>query len=184
VNAAGRLLLWAQLAFWGCVVVCFAVAGGGLGDNHGFSVYGGRVSTIVPWAVGFLATAGLTVRAAALLGESDPALARALRVNVLLLFFVLLTPDTVNQFFYVAHIVASIALFLFQAVVGLWLVQRTGSRAVLQLYVVQIAGGVIAGLSQLQWIGLLSPGILVFQVFFGALLVAATTDAHPALEAA
>ena len=184
MNAAGRLLLWAQLAFWACIVVCFAVAGGGLGDNHGFSVYGGRVSTIVPWAVGFLATTGLTLRAAALLDESDPALARALRINVLLLFFVLLTPDTVNQFFYVAHIVASIALFLFQAIVGLWLAQRTGSRAVRQLYIVQIVGGVVAGLSQLQWIGLLSPGILAFQIAFGALLVAATTEPQPALEVA
>jgi hypothetical protein len=184
VNAAGRLLLWAQLAFWACILVCFAVSGGGLGDNHGFSVYGGRVATIVPWAVGFLATAGLTLRAAALLDESDPALARALRINVLLLFFVLLTPDTVNQFFYVAHIVASIALFLFQAIVGLWLVQRTDSRAVLQLYVVQIVGGVVAGLSQLQWIGLLSPGILAFQIAFGALLVAATTEPQAALEVA
>ena len=184
MSAAGRLLLWAQLAFWGSVAVCFAVAGGGLGDNHGFSVYGGRLSTIVPWAVGFLATAGLTLRAAALLDEPDPALARALRINVLLLVLVLLTPDTVNQFFYVAHIVASIALFLFQAIVGLWLVRRTGSRAVLQLYVVQITGGVVAGLSQLQWMGLLSPGILAFQVAFGALLVAATTEPHPALEVA
>ena len=184
MSAAGRLLFYAQLAFWACVVVCLAVAGGGLSHNHGFSIYGGRASTIVPWTVGFLAAAALILRAATLLDAFDPPLARALRANVLLLLFVLLTPDTIDQLFFVAHIVASIALFLFQAFVGLWLVRRTGSRAVPQLYVIQIAGGIVAGLSQLQWIGLLSPGILAFQVAFGALLVAATAEPQGALEAA
>ena len=184
MSAVGRLLLRAQLAFWACVVVCFTVAGGGLGHNHGFSVYGGRWSTIVPWAVGFVAASALFLRAAALLDDADPPLGRCLRVNVALLLFVLFTPDTIGRLFNVAHIVASIALFLFQAVVGLWLVQRTGSRAVLQLYLVQIAGGVVAGLSEAQLIGLLSPGILVFQIAFGALFIAATTEPQGALEAA
>ena len=103
--------------------------------------------------------------------DEDAALARCLRINVVLLLFILLTPDTIDQAFYVAHIVASVALFLFQAIVGLWLVTRTHSSLVLQLYVVQIAAGLVAGASQAQWIGLLSPGILVFQLAFGALLV-------------
>jgi hypothetical protein len=42
---------------------------------------------------------------------------------------------------------------------------------VLQLYVLQIAAGLLAGASQAQWIGLLSPGILVFQLAFFALLM-------------
>jgi hypothetical protein len=184
VSAAGRLLLWAQLAFWGCIVVCFTVAGGGLGDNHGFSVYGGRLSTIVPWAVGFLAASALFLRAATVLADSDPPLARCLRVNVALLLLVLFTPDTIGQLFNVAHIVASVTLFLFQAAVGLWLVRRTEARAVLQLYVVQIAGGIVAGLSEAQLIGLLSPGILVFQVAFGAVFITATTEPQGALETA
>jgi hypothetical protein len=184
VSGAGRLLLSAQLAFWACVVVCFAIAGGGLGDNHGFSVYGGRAATILPWALGFVAASALILRAATLLEESDPALARCLRINVVLLLVVLLTPDTVGQFFYVSHIVASVALFLFQAIAGLWLVRRTESRAVLQLYVVQIAGGIVAGLSEIQWIGLLSPGILAFQAAFGVLLVVATAEPQAALETA
>jgi hypothetical protein len=171
MNTARRLLLLAQLAFWSCVLLCFAVTSGGLGHNHGFSVYGGKWTTILPWAVGIAAAAALIWRAAAAVEEQDPPLARCLRVNVVLLVFILLTPDTIDQFFYVAHIVASIALFLFQAIVGLWLVLRTWSSLVLQLYVLQIAAGLIAGASQAQWIGLLSPGILVFQLAFFALLV-------------
>jgi hypothetical protein len=180
MTVVGRLLLKAQLAFWGCVVVCFVLTGGGLSHNPGFSVYGGRLSTIVPWAVGFVIAAYFILRAAALLDDTDPVFAQGLRITVVLL----LAPDSVDQLFYVAHIVASVALFLFEAILGLWLVRRTVQRAVLELYVVQIAGGIVAGLSQAQWIGLLSPGILVFQVAFGALLIAALTEPRAQLEAA
>ncbi|HET7127936.1 MAG TPA: hypothetical protein VFJ93_02535 [Gaiellaceae bacterium] len=171
MNGARRLLLLAQLAFWSCVLLCFLVTGGGLGHNHGFSVYGGKWTTILPWAVGIAAAAGLIWRAADALADEDPPLARCLRANVVLLVFILLTPDSIDRFFYVAHIVASVALFLFQAIVGLWLVLRTRSSIVLQLYVLQIGAGLVAGASQAQWIGLLSPGILVFQLAFGALIV-------------
>ena len=88
-----------------------------------------------------------------------------------LLVFILLTPDSIDQAFYVAHIVASVALFLFQAIVGLWLVMRSRSPVVPQLYVLQIAAGLVAGASQAQWIGLLSPGIFVFQLAFFVLLL-------------
>ena len=171
ITRARHLLLWAQVVFWTCVGLCFVVTGGGLGHNHGFSVYGGRWTTVLPWAVGIAGAAALIWRAADALTDTDPALARCLRINVVLLIFILLTPDTIDQAFYVAHIVASVALFLFQAIAGLWLVARTRSNLVLQLYVVQIAAGLVAGASQAQWIGLLSPGILVFQLAFFALLM-------------
>ncbi|HZP74107.1 MAG TPA: hypothetical protein VFA97_12095 [Gaiellaceae bacterium] len=182
MTTVARLLLKAQLAFWGCMVVCFAVTGGGLSHNHGFSIYGGRWTTILPWAAGFVAAAYFILRAASLLDDGDHALAQSLRVTVALLLGVLFTPDTVDAFFYDAHIVASVLLFLFEAIVGLWLVQRVHVRAVLQLYVIQIVGGIVAAMSQAQWIGLLSPGILVFQVSFGALLVTASTEPHTQLE--
>jgi phosphoglycerate dehydrogenase-like enzyme len=47
----------------------------------------------------------------------------------------------------------------------------TSTAATISLYSTQITGGVVAGLSQLQWIGLLSVGIFVFQIAFGVLLV-------------
>jgi hypothetical protein len=96
--------------------------------------------------------------------------------NRVLLVLLLLTPDSIDQFSYDAHIVASVALFLYQAIVGLWLVVRTRSSFVLQLYAVQIAAGLLAGASQAQWIGLLSPGMFVFQLAFGALLYAVTSS--------
>jgi hypothetical protein len=42
---------------------------------------------------------------------------------------------------------------------------------VVHVYALQILAGLVAAASQAQWIGLLSPGILVFQVAFGALLL-------------
>jgi hypothetical protein len=172
MTRAQRLLLDAQLAFWICVGLCFAVTGGGLfSHNHGLSFYGGRWSTIVPWTVGLAAASFLVLRAAEELVHTDPPLVRALRLNVLLVLSILFTPDTVSQLWYVLHIVASTALFLFQAALGLWLVLRSLRAVVLQLYVVQIAGGIVAGLSQVHLIDLLGIGIVVFQVAFGALLV-------------
>lgn len=172
ITRARHLLLRAQLVFWACVCLCFVVTGGGLGHNHGFSVYGGRWTTVLPWAIGIAGAAVLIWRAAAALDDEDPALARCLRINVVLLVFILLTPDSIGQASYDAHIVASVALFLFQAIIGLWLVLRTPSSLVTELYAVQIAAGLVAGASQAQWIGLLSPGILVFQLAFFALLYA------------
>jgi hypothetical protein len=170
MDDARRMLLLAQLTFWFCALLCFVVTGGGLGHNHGFSVYGGKWTTILPWAVGIAAAAVLIWRAADVLASGDPTLAACLRINVFLLVFILLTPDSVDRFFYVAHIVASVVLFLFQAAVGLWLVIRTQSIPVGELYVLQIASGLVAGASQAQWIGLLSPGIFGFQLAFGALI--------------
>jgi len=178
MTKARRLLFLAQVVFWTSVGLCFVVTGGGLGHNHGFSVYGGKWTTVLPWAAGIAGAAALVWRAADALVDEDAALARCLRINVALLVFILLTPDTSDQAFYVAHIVAGVALFLFQAIVGLWLVRRTRSSLVLQLYVVQIAAGLVAGASQAQWIGLLSPGIFAFQLAFGALLVLRPVELH------
>jgi len=170
---AARYLLFAQVAFWSAMLLCVAIAHGGLGDNHGFSFYGGRVSTILPYAIGFLAAAALITQAAWLLDRSGRArLATGLRVLVVLLLADLLTPDTLGSVFYAAHIAASIALFTFEATFGLWLVTAVAATTgTIGLYSTQITGGVVAGLSQLQWIGLLGLGIFVFQIAFGALLV-------------
>jgi len=184
MTAVGRLLLRAQLAFWGCVVICFAVTGGDLSHNHGFSVYGGKWTTIVPWTVGFVAAAVLLLRAAALLDETDRVFAWGLRLLVLFAMGILFTPDTVNQVFYDAHVVASVVLFLFQAILGLWIVLRAHATLLTRIYTVQIAGGIVAGMSQAQWIGLLAVGIFVFQVAFGALIVLAATEPYMAVETA
>jgi len=186
MSVAARSLVSAQIAFFGFLLLCIAITDDGVAHNHGFSFYGSHPSTLVPYALGFLVCSGLLARAATLLdregGELNTRLALGVRIVVLLLLFDLLTPDTLNSFFYDAHIVASVLLFLFEAAFGLWIVTRVAlNQATGFLYALQIAGGIFAGLSQLQWIGLLSEGILVFQLCFGVLLVAAVTET-PAAE--
>jgi len=108
--AAARYLLLAQIAFWSAMLLCLAIAHGGLGDNHGFSFYGGRLSTILPYAIGFLAAAALITQAAALLDRSGRSrLAAGLRILVVLLLADLLTPD-------------SLGIFVFQVAFGALLV--------------------------------------------------------------
>jgi hypothetical protein len=184
MSAVGRLLLAAQLVFWGSIALCFLITNEGFSHNHGPSFYGGRWSTIVPYAIGFLAAAALLARAATLLeragGPSVRRTANGIRLLIVLLLADLLTPDTLNSFFYNAHIVASVALFLFQAILGLWLIARVArGTGLVALYATQIAGGLVAGASQAQWIGLLGPGIAVFQISFGILLVTATAELDP-----
>ena len=139
---AARYLLFAQLVFWSAMLLCVAIARGGLGDNHGFSFYGGRLSTILPYAVGFLVASALIAHAARLLEHSGRTRHAAwLRVLAVLLLADLLTPDTLGSVFYAAHIVASIVLFTFEAAFGLWLV-TTVSAAVesIRLFAIQIGG--------------------------------------------
>lgn len=180
MSAAARYLLFAQLAFWSAMLLCIAITGGGLGDNHGFSFFGGRLSTILPYAVGFIAAGALIAQSAKLLEQNGrPKVASGLRILVVLLLLDLLTPDSLGSAFYAAHITVSIVLFVFEAAFGLWLVTAVSSGLPsVSLFGTQITGGVIAGLSQLQWIALLSLGIFVFQVAFGALIVTAVASLH------
>jgi hypothetical protein len=181
MSHAARSLLYAQIAFFGFLLLCVAITDAGVSHNHGFSFYGGHPSTLVPYALGFVACALLLARGASQLehagGETNVRFALGVRILVLLLLLDLLTPDTINSVFYDAHIAASVALFLFEAVFALWVAARVSPGPVAStLYTLQILGGVVAGLSQLNWIGLLSPGILVFQLSFGMLLVTATAE--------
>jgi len=182
VTAPARNLLYAQLGFFACLGGCVALDRRGLWDNHGWSYYGGRSQTAFIYAAGFVLCIVFVVRGVALLDRpsAPAAFAQALRVLALLLAVDLATPDTVNAFFYDVHIAASAVLFLFEFLFAVWIVgnpfpTRLG-RALLAL---QLAGGLLAMFSQLQALSLLGGGILLFQVSFGALLVAATAHASP-----
>jgi len=174
--APARQLLLGQLGFFACLSVCVAIDRAGLNDNHGWSYYGGRSETFLPYMLGFLVLILLLGRSARLLELTGaPQLAGALRLLALLLLLDLATPDTVNGFFYWAHNVASTLLFLFEFCFGIVLV-ATAVPSVFgaALFAVQLAGGLIAMCSQLQVLPILGVGILLFQASFGVLLVVAT----------
>ncbi len=173
-----RYLLLAQVGFFVSLAVCVVIEPAGLNDNHGWSFYEGRRETVVPYALGILWAIVLILYASALVersAASPPGLASGLRLLAFFLFLDLATPDTVSSVFYWAHDLASTLLFLYQLGFAIWLVRsvwRTRAGAV--LVGAQFVGGLVAMFSQLQMIPLLGPGILVFQVSFGALLVCST----------
>ena len=177
MSTLARSLLLAQVGFFLALAVCVLIAPGGLNDNHGWSYYEGRHDTVVPYVLGILGGILLIVHAARLAERSAaPAgLAAGLRWLALFLFLDVATPDTLNVVFYWAHDATSAVLFLYQLGFAVWLVRTIWrTRAGMVLVAVQFAGGLVAMFSQLQAIPLLGPGILVFQVSFGVLLVAAT----------
>jgi hypothetical protein len=178
VSTPARYLLLAQVGFFLALAVCVVIEPAGLNDNHGWSFYEGRRETVVPYALGILCGIVLTLYAAALVERSSSApggLATGLELLALFLFLDLATPDTVDAFFYWAHDVASALLFAYQLAFAGWLVLNLWStRTGAILLGVQFVGGLVAMFSQLQLVPLLGPGILVFQVSFGALLVCAT----------
>ncbi len=181
MSTAARSLLLAQIEFFAALAVCVLLDPSGLGSNHGWSYYGARDDTIVPYLLGFLVCILLVAHAATLL-ERSPAPARlpaALRLLALLLLFDVATPDTLGPVFYWAHDVASTVLFLFELGLAGWLVlDLVPSPLGLALLGTQFAGGLVAMFSQLELISLLGPGILVFQVSFGLVLVATTARFH------
>lgn len=171
-----RYLLLAQIGFVAFLVVCVLIDPTGLRANHGWSYYIGRDETLVPYLLAFATFIGLTLYAARLLDDSAASRAFSVGLRLLAVFLVLdvATPDTVNAFFYWAHDATSALLFLYELGFGIWIVATIGPRRVgTALLAVQFAGGIVAMFSQLHVIELLGPGILVFQLSFGVLLVAA-----------
>ena len=174
MSAAGRLVVVGIGVFVACLGGCVAIDRNGLWDNHGWSYYGGRSGTAVLYGLGY-ASLVLCVLVAAVLLHRPPAvpvLPGLLGVLAIVLAGDLATPDTLSTAFYDAHVAASIVLFLFELGVAVWIAHRlVPTRMARLLLAAQFVGGLVAMFSQLQWIGLLGLGILVYQVCFFALLV-------------
>ena len=188
MSTTARSLLLAQLGFFLALAVCAVIAPQGLGDNHGWSYYEGRGDTVAPYLLGVLGGILLILHAArqAERSAAPDGLTLGLQLLALFLFLDLATPDTLSAVFDRAHIVASAVLFLYQLLFALWIVGvMWRTRLGVALVSAQVAGGLVAMFSEFQLIPLLGPGILLFQVSFGVLLVASTAALRsPALEEA
>jgi len=176
VSAPARYLLAAQVGFLTLLASCAVVDPAGLESNHGWSYYEGRNATVVPYVLAFAVFVVLTLYAAALLERSrgPDGFATGLRYLCVFLLLDLATPDTLNTFFYWAHDVTSAALFVYELAFAAWLVVVVApTRPAVVLLAAQFGGGLVAMFSQLQLVPLLGAGILLFQLSFGLVLVAA-----------
>jgi hypothetical protein len=190
VNAPARNLAYGLTMFAVSLAACIAMTADGVTHNHGWSFYGSNDATLVPYAVGFVACCAFFWRAAAMLSASGAdEVAAGVRLLVGFLLLDLLTPDTLNAFFYWAHVAASVLLFLFEFAFAAALAFRTlpgtaRAGAARALFGAQFAGGLLAMLSQLELVPALSEGMVVFQAAFGALLVLAASSLRAALPPA
>jgi hypothetical protein len=190
VNAPARNLVYGLALFAASLGMCIAMTADGVIHNHGWSFYGSNDATLVPYAFGFVGCCAFFWRAAAMLaagGADDVATGVRLLVGFLLLD--LLTPDSLNAFFYWAHVAASVLLFLFEfafAAALAFRMMRSTARAgaARMLFGAQFAGGLLAMLSQLEIVPALSEGMVVFQAAFGAVLVLAANSLRAALPPA
>src|SRR5262245_24645287 len=160
--SAIRNLVYAQLSFFGLLLLCVALSRKGFEDNHGLSYYGEHLRTIGPYALAFIVCCAFLLRAASLVpGDGDAGrLALCLRILVVLLLLDVATPDTLDGLFYWLHVGASAALFLFELGLAGWLVWIGRRRPLsVSLLAIQFAAGLIAMLSQLHVVELLSLGI-------------------------
>jgi hypothetical protein len=177
VSTPARTLRFAQIGFFVALATCVLIDPDGMHDNHGWSYYEERGATVVPYLLGVLVFIVLTLHAASLLERSAtaPGLARGLKLLTLFLLLDAATPDTVDTAFYWGHDLASTLLFLFELGFAIWLVRVVWRTNVgIWILAVQFLGGLVAMFSQLHVISQLGLGILVFQLSFGILLVAAT----------
>ncbi len=176
MSTPARYLLLGQFGFVAFLALCAIIDPTGLRANHGWSYYVGRNETLVPYLLAFATFIALTLRAARLLDDSSAPRGFSTGLRYLTLFLVLdvATPDTVNAFFYWAHDATSALLFLFELGFAAWIVATlVPGRLGASLLAAQFVGGLVAMFSQLHVIPLLGPGILVFQLSFGLLLVVA-----------
>ena len=170
-----RNLVYAQISFFGCLAIAVALTTTGFTNNQGLSFYGAHYPTILPFGLGFVLCDFFLLRAAnELPAQQRPfdKLQLLLRIIAALMLAVLLTPDTFGWIFYTAHVLASALLFLLEIGIATWLAWRWNSSTLMWVLLGgQTVAGIVALLSELQFMHYLSQGSLAFQLLFGVLLV-------------
>ena len=172
---AVRYLIYAQVSFFGCLLAAVFITTAGFRDNHGLSFYGVNYPSIIPFGLGLvLCTLFLLKAAAELPVRNHPfdKLQPLLRIIALLLFAILITPDTLGVWFYYVHVATASLLFSLELLVAIWLAWKWNSNIFTwTLLAVQFVAGVVALLSQAHVIRYLSQSSLIFQLVFAVLLV-------------
>ncbi len=181
-TAAGYLLL-GQLCLIGSAAICYLLLPQYTSGGGGASNYGVHRQTIVFFSFGLLACGISTSLAAQRLAAAKPpqiALRRGLWLLAALLIAVLLStyPYKLNAALDVLHRLVTIALFVYEILLGGWLVWHISRRRLnYLLFIVQLAGSLLAVLSLLEIVHLLFIAQLIAALSFGALLVLATAHA-------
>lgn len=170
MGKAVHYLVYAQLCFFGLLLLCFAMLPTGLSTDTGITYFGTHWPTAIPYFFSYALCGAFMLKAADSLPQHQ-LIARGLRSIVVLLPFVLLTPFTLNYLFDWSHRVISGALFLIELFLTIRLVAGQKGLLNLLLLAFQAIGGLIAMFSLANILHTEILGQLMFQLAFGVLLV-------------
>jgi uncharacterized membrane protein len=180
-RSATDYVLYSQLSLYVCILICLLIMPQFLfsHDQGGVSNYGIYAKTVFIYSLGFVAAAGLLLKASTLLGKSkrQRSHSRALRLLAVLYIVNLVStyPYKVDHVLDTVHIWAAVVLLSAEMVMGIWLTYQVANERIgYSWLLVQIVGFILLVLTFWGKIHLLFIGEVWPGVAFGALLVRAT----------
>lgn len=176
-NAAVLGLIYAQVSFFLCLGVTVAYNQAALSGNRGLSYYGEHLDTAIPFGLGFILCTVFMIKAAGALSRwrTDTTF-RLFRIFLwciaAMLIAILATPYGKSAWLNMVHYVFSMVLFVTELGMAGWLLYLFNDRLVMRLlFGAQLLTGFVAMLSLYKVVPFLGQSSIVYQFFFGMLLV-------------
>ena len=175
-HKAVRFLVGSQFLFLVGLIICILIKPGVVSSNGALSVYGTISSTAIPYSISLFLATCLTFKAAQNLSQNsktNKTLSRFLKILAVLQLGILVTPFSVNDWLFYAHMLIALSFFFAELTIGLWLLKRARFDFVnLLLVSLQITGSLIALLSieQIKVLELIALGQLIAVVSFAVIL--------------
>lgn len=176
VRVVTRSLWISQIVLSGFLVLCSLIAPSVVSSDGGVSNFGNRLTTVVPYTLGFslcaiflsLAAAGLP---RVLPGQRWYALALAVVAALDLLVLVSTYPRHINLLFSEIHDDLGIALFAYEFALSTGLAARDRSRRAALFFSLEVGGSLVGLLSILKVVHLLYYGQMLGGIGFALLVV-------------
>lgn len=170
------LFIGSQLCLLLPLILCVLLLPSGMLANRGFSYFGDYPRTRLLYQLAFVSAGCLLLLSAFRLPWVMPV--RVLKVGFMimvpLLFGVLVTTSPDNRALDGIHITIGVTLFVLQFILGSWLaVVICRDTRTMRLWLLLIAGGVLAVLALVHLIPVLLWGQVCFQTAFAVLLIQA-----------
>jgi cytochrome bd-type quinol oxidase subunit 2 len=169
-----RYAVYAQLCFYGGLIVCVILKAQGLSANGGISYYGDHRTTILPYIFALLGAAYFTIRVAEQLVSPELAVAKHILTAIgLLTIGIMVTPDALSKFMDDLHRACGTILFTLQLLLSCWIIGRLKGHRVwpFLLTAMELFGGIMSFIYLAPPKGFLIESQVVFQLGFGCLLI-------------
>lgn len=168
-----RYLFLSQTTLYLTLAVCVLLAPSSLGANGGISYFGTHHLTAVPFIAGIFTSAYFLWRAQRQLdmAANGGILARAFQIIIPAMVGIAIAPAVGNGWLDIMHRIFGTLVFVTELVLAFWmafLVKKTSINCL--LFIVQLAGGLVAFYYLAPARGFSIEGQLLFQAAFTALL--------------